>query len=320
MTTINSVLGPLDSESLGFTLMHDHVISRAFGITRDYPELLNTGFMESAVQGLTRLKAAGIDTVVDATTIDLGRDVTALAHVSRLSGVNVIACTGWWLREPFFLAGVSADEIARLFIREIKEGIGGTDIKAGILKAASDRAGVNEWQVTVLRALARAHLVTGVPIMLHSYSPGRVGERQIAVLKEEGVDLRRVKMDHSNDTTDMEYLTGLLEQGCYLGMDRYPGRGDVGPLERNRTMMALIDAGYVDRIIPSHDKTLARLIGESPMESSPAEEGKSVDPDGFLYIKQEVFPSLREMGVPEEIIGRLCVVGPRNFFGGVQRE
>ena len=59
--------------------------------------------------------------------------------------------------------------------------------------------------------------------MLHSYSPGQVGRQQLAILKEEGVNLRRVKVDHSTDTTDMEYLTWIVEQGCYLGMDRLPG-------------------------------------------------------------------------------------------------
>ncbi|MFC2007379.1 phosphotriesterase [Chloroflexota bacterium] len=320
MPAINSVLGPIDSETLGFTLMHEHPIHRAAAVTQDYPELLDAGFMESVVKGLLQVKEAGIDTIIDGTTLDLGRDVKAQAHVSRRSGVNIIACTGWWLREPFFLSGVSVDRIAAMFIREIREGIGGTNIKAGMLKGASDRSGVTEWQATVLRALARAHLETGVPIMLHSYSPGRVGEQQVAVLKEEGVDLSRVKVDHSNDTTDMEYLTGLLKQGCYLGMDRYPGRGDVGPLDRNKTMKSLIDAGYVDRILPSHDKPLARFIGESPVEGLGGGEGQTVNPDVYLYIKQEVFPSLREMEVSEAIIDRLCVAGPRNFFGGVQGE
>ena len=80
--------------------------------------------------------------------------------------------------------------------------------------------------------------------MLHSYSPGQVGRRQIAILKEEGVPLNRVKMDHSNDTTDLEYLYWMLEEGCYLGMDRYPGEG-VSPLARTKTLKALVDAGFV---------------------------------------------------------------------------
>ncbi len=166
----------------------------------------------------------------------------------------------------------------------------------------------------MLRGVARAHLETNVPIMLHSYSPGRVGEQQLAVLKEEGVDLRRVKMDHSNDTTDTEYLIWILEQGCYLGLDRYPGR-NVSPLARTKTMKALIDAGYADRLLPSHDCSLVHVMADNPAITE--EERPRLNPHGYLYLKKVVFPWLREIGVSEAISGHLCVEGHGNFFEGV---
>jgi phosphotriesterase-related protein len=96
-----------------------------------------------------------------------------------------------------------------------------------------------------------------------------VGRQQLAVLKEEGVNLRRAKVDHCSDTVDMEYLTWLLEQGCYLGMERLPGpqlamgiaggRSGCSPLARIKTIKALIDAGYLDRILPSHDRALVSM-------------------------------------------------------------
>ena len=103
--------------------------------------------------------------------------------------------------------------------------------------------------------------MTGVPIMLHSYAPDQIGRQQIKILKEEGVDSVRVKLDHSTDTTDMEYLTWVIEQGCYLGMDRLPGihvppLSRVSPEGRVKTIKALIDAGYSSRILLSHDTFL----------------------------------------------------------------
>ena len=143
---------------------------------------------------------------------------------------------------PFsFLTNISADQFAQLFIREIQEGIAGTKIKAGILKAASDAAGVLPGEETILRAVARAHLQTKVPIMLHSYSVHEVGRRQLAILKEEGVDMKSVNVGHANDTTDIEYLTWLLDQGCYLGMDRFPFHYASTPA-RAKTIKTLIDA------------------------------------------------------------------------------
>jgi phosphotriesterase-related protein len=317
MVIINSVLGPISSESLGFTLMHEHLILAAAGVPQNYPEVLGDDFTGQIVNGLDRAKAGGIDTIVDATTLELGRDVNIMADTSRLTGVNIIACAGWWMEPPPpFLAGVPVDRLARTFIREVREGISGTAIKAGILKAASDRPGVTEWQEKVLRAVARAHRETGAPIMLHSYSPGRVGERQVAILKEEGADLKKVKLDHSNDTTDIGYLTWLLEQGCYLGMDRYPGKEGLTSLERTRTLKALIDAGYADRLLLSHDWALVDLSMEWPLEDKPYQEEGRTNPYDYLYIRNVVFPQLRELGVSEPIIERLCTVNPRNFFEG----
>ena len=313
MTTVNSVLGPIDTAALGFTLMHEHILSSSAGVSENYPELLGPRFLERIVKGLTEVKKEGIDTIVDATTLDLGRDVKVLAEASRRSGVNIIACTGWWLEMPRFISTVSSDQFAQLFFREIREGIAGTNIKAGILKAASDMAGVTPFEETVLRAVARAHLETNVPIMVHSYSPGQVGVQQLAILKEEGVDPRRIKFDHSNDTTDVEYLTWLLEEGCYLGLDRYPGRG-VSSLSRTKTMKALINAGYAGRLCPSHDWSLVSVTAETSPQMQAEREKRN--PYGYLYMKKVVIPQLRELGVAEPVLDDLCVKGPRNFFEG----
>ena len=315
MAVINSVLGPLDTKNMGTTLMHEHILSSSIGIPQNYPDILDRGYMKRILSGLKQAKAGGIDTVVDATTLDLGRDVNVLAEASHKTGVNIIACTGWWIEKTRFLTGVSVERLARAFIRDVKVGIAGTGIKAGILKGASDKSGVLPHEETILRAVARAHHETGLPIMLHSYSPGQVGRRQITILKEEGVNLGRVKMDHSNDTTDLEYLTWMLDQGCYLGLDRYPGEG-TSPKARTKTLKALIDMGYKDRICVSHDWSLARHVaGDSPVGSP--QKRKKRNPHNYLYIKNIVFPELQKMGVSKKVINSILVDAPRKFFEGV---
>ncbi len=331
MVAINSVLGPVHTEDLGFTLMHEHIMSATPGFFREYPEFLGDNVIERAVEDLKRAKAGGIDTIVDATTFDLGRDINILAEVSRQSGINIIACTGWFGDIPRHLTELSVDRWARAFIREIEEGISGTKIKAGILKAASDMQGVTPAAVIILRAVARAHLKTGVPIILHSYALGQVGRQQLAVLRQEGVDPTKVKLDHSLDTTDIEYLTWLLEQGCYLGVDRYPGQNP-SPLARTKTMKTLIDAGYANRLCPSHDRFIVHtahdrfiihandgiIIHASRINRKEAEaELLRLNPYGYLYIKKVVFPQLQEMGLTDSTINGLCVEGPRDFFEGV---
>lgn len=314
MATVNTVMGPLDTSKLGFTLMHEHILSAVPPLFRNYPELLGQNPLERAVAELKLVKAAGVDTILDATTPDLGTDVNFLSEVSHLSGVNIIICTGWWLTVPAVFANLTIDQLTAMFVKDIEEGIAGTRAKAGILKAAADMPGMTPELEKVHRAIARAHHKTGIPIMLHSYSPGQVGRQQLAILKDEGVNPKRIKFDHSNDTTDTEYLLSLLKEGCYLGLDRYPGR-NASPIARTKTMKALIDAGYAGRLCPSHDRTIIGVQGDN---TPPTEiERRKLNPHGYLYIKNIVFPQLKEMGVSDKIINTLCVDGPRNFFEGV---
>ncbi len=315
MGQINTVTGPIDSSQLGFTLMHEHVMVSASGLYDSYPDLLGQDREDRAITDLKNAKKEGVDTIVDATTFDLGRKAPLLAEVSKASGVNIINVTGWWLDVPRFLHGISPNQMAKEFIRDIEEGFRGTDIKAGILKCAADFEGVTPQLETMARAVARAHVETGLPIMVHSYPTGHVARRQIEIFKEEGVDLTRVKIDHSNDTTDVEYLSWILDQGCYLGMDRYPGHL-VSPHMRTVTLKNLIDAGYAERLCPSHDCICLTVLKENPDGSMPRDhEFARHNEDRYLYIKRQVIPELLEMGVTETTIQTMFVDNPQNFFG-----
>ncbi|MEQ9451682.1 MAG: hypothetical protein RJQ07_08865 [Pseudomonadales bacterium] len=316
MGTVNSVLGPLSGDDLGFTLMHEHVMVCASGLYDSYPDLLGDEREARAVAALERAKAAGIDTIVDATTFDLGRKAQLLHDVARDSGVNIINVTGWWLDVPRFLTGVGPNQMAREFVRDLTEGFRGTDIKAGLLKCAADFEGVTPMLEVMARAVARAHLETGVPIMVHSYPTGQVARRQLKIFKEEGVDLTRVKIDHSNDTTDMEYLEWILDQGCYLGLDRYPGRL-VSPEMRTTTLKRLIDAGHTERLCVSHDCICLHIHKERADGSLPEmHEFQIHNPDQYLYIHNHVIPQLQEMGTTDEQLHTLFVDNPKRFLCG----
>ena len=316
MTQINSVLGPIDSSDLGFTLMHEHVMVAASGLSKSYPDLLGPNREERAIACLKKAKAKGINTLLDATTFDLGRDPELLRHVAFESGVNLINVTGWWLDVPRFMLGVGANQMADEFIRDINEGFRGTDIKAGMLKCAADFEGVTPPLETMARAVARAHLQTGVPIMVHSYPTGHVAKRQIEIFREEGVDLTRVKIDHSNDTTDTDYLKWILDQGCFLGLDRYPGRL-VSPHMRTVTLKRLMDMGYAERLCPSHDCICLHIHNEQADGSIPAEHAFTAsNPDQYLYMHRHVIPELLQMGATQADIDMLFIDNPRRLFEG----
>ena len=316
MAKINSVLGEIDAADLGFTLSHEHVLVASAGIQQIYPEFIDrAATIARGIADLAAARAEGLRSIIDVTTIDLGRDIRLLEEVSRGSGVHIVCATGTWRDIPRVFWTATPDDIAPLYIREIQDGIEDTGIKAGIIKVANDMGGVTAEGEIILRAAARAHKATGVPISTHTWAPERVGEQQVAIFQDEGIDLNRVYIGHSNDTDDIGYLTGLLEQGVWIGLDRYPGRPEVLDWEaRTQTAYKLIQAGWAHRIMLGHDWSVALLIANR--EARAARD--IANPDGYLFITRRVLPRLIELGASQDDIHKIMTDNPRRFFEGKQ--
>ena len=316
MPAVNTVLGPVEPAEFGFTLSHEHVATNSAGIHHTYPEFIDRqGIKEQAVAALKEAYDEGVRTIIDVSTFDLGRDIGLMQEVSRESGVQIVAATGNHLAVPRSFGEVSPDLIAPLYVREIEDGIEGTGIKAGVIKVASDRGGITPQQEVILRAAARTHHRTGVPISTHTWSPDRVGDQQVRILQEEGVDLNRVYIGHSNDDTDMDYLLGLLDKGVWLGLDRYPGRiapGIPNWEQRTEIVKKLIDAGHTRRIMLSHDYSVPKARTAPEMQ----EERRRANPDGYNFISRKVLPRLKELGASEADIHQIMEDNPRRFFEG----
>ena len=316
MTTINSVLGPIETENMGFTLSHEHLATSAAGIWKTFPELIDrVGIMEQAKATLKEAYDEGLRSIIDVSTIDLGRDVEMMKEVSGATGVQIVAATGNHLAVPRPFADLAPEVIADLYVREIEVGIEGTGVKAGIIKVASDAGGITTEQEIVLRAAGQASVRTNTPISTHTWSPDRIGEEQVRILMEEGVDMDRVYIGHSNDDTDLGYLVGLLKKGVWLGLDRFPGGRRPGtPLWEQRTDLAkqLIDVGYANRIMLSHDHSVPKARYGLEVQ----EERFKYNPDGYNFITRNVIPRLKHLGVSEESINQIMVENPRRFFEG----
>jgi len=317
LVRINSVRGPLDTKDMGFTLPHEHVLVSSAGLQHTYPEFINRkAILGKAVKDLGEAFKQGVGTIVDVTTHDLGRDIRLLEEVSRRTGVHIVACTGTWRDIPRAFWSADPDWVAPLYVREIEEGMEGTGIKAGIIKVANDEGGVTAEGEIVLRAAARAQKATGVPISTHTWAPERVGEQQIRIFEDEGVDLNRVYVGHSNDTTDVDYLMGLLKKGVWVGLDRYPGGYHPGTPkweERTAVVKRLVDAGYASRIMLSHDWSI--ILDDDRTPASRRERLRD-NPDGYLFIHRRVLPRLKKLGVSEEAVHQIMVDNPRRFFEG----
>ena len=212
---VQTVLGPIPASKLGFTLPHEHICASSAGFWQIWPEFFGgrRNFVNKVVTQLKTARDEGVQTIVDCTPADVGRDIRLLEEVSRRSGVNIVACTGHWLYPSLSMAARTIDELTDFFVLEIERGIEDTHIKPGVIKVAADHEGITPFLDKALRAAARASKATGVPVTTHTYAADRIGEKQADIFESEGLSPDRVCLGHCDDTNDMTYLTGLLERG-----------------------------------------------------------------------------------------------------------
>ena len=315
MASVETVRGPVALEDLGRTLMHEHVFIMEPEALQNWGHAFGPSYWDEqeriadAVEKLTRVREAGISTIVDPTAPGLGRYVPRIREVSERADVNIIVATGVYafLQLPNFLAYRSVEAIADVFIREIREGIDDTGIKAAFLKCAVERQGLVGDVPRILEAVAIAAVQTGAPVMVHTNAEQRTGRLALDALTRHGVDPGRIVIAHMGDSNELDYLRTIAHAGAWLGCDRF-GIDHFNPLaDRIRTLVAVISEGFADRIHLSHDAAcfLDFFVGNPVF----ADE----KPD-YLLISEQVLPALLEAGVTQEQIDQMMVANPVGFF------
>lgn len=299
---IETVQGPVDAGELGPTLIHEHVRFRDEAVAENWPGRYDhDAEMAAAVDAVNAAKGHGVRTIVDPTAMFGGRDVRFMREVAEATGVQIVACTGIYSYDylPHYFENRDEDLIAQHFVDDIESGAQDTDIKAAFLKCAADAAGVTEHVEKVHRAVARASLRTGAPIMAHSRPASDTGPRQVEIFLEEGVAPEKIQIAHTGDTDDLGYIEGLLETGVWIGLDRY-GLDLYLPYERrNATTAELLRRGYADRLFISQDYC-------ATIDWFPAEAVQGLMDAGLVrgwsmtLVFEEVLPWLREQGVLDD--------------------
>ena len=312
MASVMTVTGPVAARDLGFTLMHEHIFS---DLTRDFPgrnSLLNEP--EVASRELTLYRDAGGVTLVDQTTGGLrghDHDITPVKHalairdMARRVGLQIVLGAGWY-REPYYdrrLWRAKTDQIAEELVRDLTEGIDGTDVRAGLLgEIGSNFTWISPVEERVFRAVARAHRRTGVAIATHAlHSP--VGLDQLDVLQEEGVDPRRVTVGHVQSYPVHAYHVALARRGAFLSFDRL-----ADPLVHEHARMLqgikeLVDAGLVGHVVLSQDVCLR--------SDYVAYGGR-----GYAFVATGLREELRGLGIGDEPYHRMTVDNPRRALSG----
>ncbi|HZM90431.1 MAG TPA: phosphotriesterase-related protein [Blastocatellia bacterium] len=319
MALVNTVRAPIDTSGLGLTLMHEHVFVLSTEIMQNFPESWGDEEkrVDNAVARLNELKAAGVDSIVDLTVIGLGRYIPRIQRIAAQTELNIIVATGVYTYNDvpmyFHYQGPGTELggpefMTDMFVRDIEEGIADTGVKAAILKCATDVQSVTPGVERVLRAVAHAHRQTGVPISTHTHARTERGLEQQRIFQEEGVDLSRVIIGHSGDTTDIQYLEKLISNGSYLGMDRFGIDVLLSFEDRVNTVARMCERGHAEKMVLSQDASC--FIDALPEAALPA-----ILPNWhYLHIQNDVVPALKKRGISDEQITTMLVDNPRDIF------
>ena len=325
MAQINTVLGPIEPEQLGRTLMHEHVfvlspevekwpVGKGLDGCEEWDE--EASFAE-AIEKLRELKRSGIDSVLDLTVIGLGRNTRLLQRVAQaVPEINLILATGLYtydvlpfyfrFRGPGTLSG--GDEfMTDMWVRDIEQGIANLGVKPGMLKCATELEGITPAIDRVLRSVAQAHRRTGVSINTHTPIPPEPwGLEQQRILREEGVNLERCVIGHGGGTKNLDYLQELMDAGSIIGMDRFGI--DTFSFDETVGIVALLcQRGYADRMVLSHDASCYS-------DWFPAKMLDAMPNWNWTFISRTVLPALQKAGVSEAQIDQMLVGNPRRIL------
>lgn len=287
----------------GITYMHEH-------ITIDLSEVKNSedcqlDTFSETVKEFQKLYDKGVRNIVDVTNFGMGRNIPYVEKVAEKSGINIIHATGFY-QEKFYPIQVfwgSKEELAERMIREIKEGIKDTDIKAGIIGEIG--TSYNKWTDTekkVFEAVIIAHKETGKPITTHT-TLGTLGHEQVDFFKKHDVDLNQVIIGHVDLTGDADYILHMLKEGVYVEFDTIGKENYMPDQVRAEILKKIQDVGYIDKVMLSMDITRKSHL---EFQGGP----------GYAYLLDSFIPLLEQTGLTEESIEKLLIKNPMEFMNG----
>jgi phosphotriesterase-related protein len=277
---IRTVSGDVVDVPGGTVYAHEHLIIDSPLIEAAFPHI-HLYDVDAAVRETTLCREAGAALFVDTMPASAGRDVARLAAISRRSGIAIVATTGLhhdrYYGPLHWSNRVGVDELVELFVADLVEGIDSFDYtgpivrrttsRAGIVKAATSGATLDDRDARNLEAVGLASVATGAPVLTHCEG-GLGGLEQVAALRAVGVPAESIILSHVDKAGDLGYLLDLAATGARLELDQTLRQSDRGIDSVSvRAAVALVEAGYGDRIVVGTDgarRTLWRSLGGTP--------------------------------------------------------
>jgi len=305
--TIQTVKGSVEAGSLGLVLPHEHLFTDLRGPhVPDYAQGDPAEVVKVVGPQLAEAAAAGVTALVECSTVGVGRNLAVLQRLAEATPIHILAPTGVY-RDAYIPAALresSEDELADLWTKELTEGIEGTAVRAGFIKLAMSDDGPTPLEVRNLRAAAKASQRTGAVIASHTIG-GRVARQEMNVLDAAGLDLRHFIWVHAQTEPDRSVLEKACRHGAYVELDTVGA-----PFQEQeylfRTALALIEAGFIDRLLLSHD---AGWYNPARPDGLPDEGYR-----GYTALVRDFIPELLKRGVTEEQIRLITQANPAQAF------
>ena len=326
METIQTVTGPVEVSALGLTLVHEHLLIGYPGWWLDAlaPPFVRSEALSRAVDKLSELHALGVRSLVDPCPMDLGRDVTFMADASQRSGVNIVCATGAYKEDQgitYTFKALPAEEIEAIYVRELTQGIGGTGIRAGLVKVASGAPVITPYEEKLIRAGGRAAAQVGCSVLTHT-DHGQLGDVQIGMLQEAGVPAHRILVGHSDGSLDHAYHRALADRGAYVGFDRFGITAMVKDEARMESVLRMVNAGYARSVCLSHDAICGVWLGRPSFDGKRALTPELIE--SFLpnweptHLFKNILPAMRAQGLTAAAEHTMLVDNPARYFRGVE--
>ncbi len=323
---IQTVTGPVALNSLGRSLMHEHLFIAFPGAEFDPSAVFDRAeFISEAVKRLRELREVhGVRSFVDPCPIELGRDPAIMAEIAERAEMNIICTTGFYFEAmglPVYWRVRTVEEIAEPYIREITQGIGSTGIRAGAIKVATGAPEITALERKFLAAACIAQKATGVPIITHTQD-GFGGPEQQALFAAGGVEAHRCLIGHCCGNADPAYHRRVVDGGSYIGFDRI-GLQRYQPDEvRADNLVRLVRSGYAAQVMMSQDRhcgwlgKLARQASAEELARTATLQAAGQWPPAYSYLFTDFIPMLIERGLSEAEIYPMLDDNPRRFFAG----
>jgi phosphotriesterase-related protein len=302
---IMTVKGPVPSEEMGMTLIHEHILVDFIGAdSTNEKRWDDIKVAETILPFLEQIKKLGCKTFIECTPAFLGRDPGLLKKLSSSSGLNILTNTGYYGAAknkyiPAFVYNETADQIALRWINEWEYGIDSTGIKPGFIKIGVGSESLSELHKKIVAAAARTHLKTGLTIASHT-GPSVPAFEQIAVLKEEGVSPEAFIWVHAQAEKDLTIHIKAAEIGSWISLD---GLDDNNVEDYVKMIKNMKDNNLLGKVLLSHDAGWYQ-----PGEIN----GGKIR--GYTALFERLIPRLTKEGFSKKEIHQLMVINPAEAF------